>query len=312
MSALRVIHDIQRRGGHVVGFQSFCGGLPAPEANDNPWGYKFSWSPRGVLTAGKNAARYRAGGTTIDVPNSGVFRDIRAFDIPGVGALEGYPNRDSLQYLKLYGIESAERMLRGTLRYPGWCRTLQAVVELGLLDETPLPQTARTRGAWFAQQVGLDAAGDLRTQVARRLQLDTSDDILTRLAWLGLFADLPLPTVTLPTTALDLLAACMQERMGYRHGERDMVVLRHDFDATLDGVGEHITSPLATFGVPNGDSAMARTVGLPAAIAARRVLDGTINLTGVRGPTEPAIYEPVLAELERLGVRFEDVGERRD
>lgn len=310
MSALRVIHGLQRRGGRVTGFQSFCGGLPAPDANDNPWGYKFSWSPRGVLTAGKNAARYRENGATVDVPNAQVFQDVRAFDIPGVGALEGYPNRDSLQYLKLYGIESADLMLRGTLRYPGWCRTLQAVVGLGLLDETPQAQIPRTRSAWFAQLTGLNVTGDLRAQVAQRLQLDVADDILTRLAWLGLFAELPLPTVPLPTTALDLLAACMQERMGYRQGERDMVVLRHEFEAAFETENEHVTSTLVAFGVPDGDSAMARTVGLPAAIAARRVLDGTIPLTGVHGPTQAAVYEPVLTELQRLGIQFEEVVER--
>ncbi|MCP4590761.1 MAG: saccharopine dehydrogenase [bacterium] len=305
MSAMRIIHDVKERGGEVTSFKSYCGGLPAPDCNDNPWGYKFSWSPRAVCTAGKNAARYREDGREVNIPGPDLFLHHHKVPVEGLGELEAYPNRDSLSYLSLYGLENVATMFRGTFRNHGWCDSLKQVVDLGMLDETPVTYPAGTTFAqWIAGLMGQAPAADLRKELAAHLGLEESADVLERFEWLGLLSEEQLPIVDQETTALDVLAARMGRKMVYAPGERDMIVLCHYFTARFpDGSQERITSTLIDYGQPNGDSSMARTVGLPAAIGAAMILNGKINTPGVQVPVEKAIYKPVLDELETMGIR---------
>lgn len=308
MSAMRVIDRVHAGGGQVVAFRSYCGGLPAPEANTNPFGYKFSWSPRGVLLAGRNDARYLEDGRVVEVPNRRLFATRHPVPVEGVGVLEAYPNRDSLPYIQLYGIPEARTMYRGTLRYPGWCETWQKFVELGLLDLTEREDLAgMTYRQLLAQLIGRPQTPDLRRDLAVHLDLPEDSPVLDRFEWLGLLSDDPLPP---QRTILDVLAVRMQEKLQYAPGERDMVVLLHDFVAEYPDRRERIRSWLVDFGIPHGDTAMARTVGLPAAIATRLILQGVIQLTGVHIPVLPEIYRPVLAELEERGIRVEEQVER--
>lgn len=310
MSAMRVIDRVHASGGRVVSFRSYCGGLPAPEANTNPFGYKFSWSPRGVLLAGRNDARYLEDGQIVEVPNRHLFATRHPVPVEGVGVLEAYPNRDSLPYIQLYGIPEARTMYRGTLRYPGWCETWQKFVELGLLDLTEREDLAgMTYRQLLAQRIGRPQTTDLRRDLAVHLNLPEDSPILDRFEWLGLLSDDPLPP---QRTILDVLAVRMQEKLQYAPGERDMVVLLHDFVAEYPDRRERIRSWLVDFGIPHGDTAMARTVGLPAAIATRLILQGVIRLTGVHIPVLPEIYRPVLAELEERGVRVEEIISHQD
>jgi saccharopine dehydrogenase-like NADP-dependent oxidoreductase len=304
MSAMRIIHGVQRRGGQVVSFRSYCGGLPAPDANDNPWGYKFSWSPRAVCMAGKNSARYRESGRLVEIPGPELFTCHHPVQVPGLGELEAYPNRDSLAYLDLYGLDGIETMFRGTLRYPGWCACMKKVVDLGLLDETTITYPAgMTLAQWTAGFVKAAPTHDLRRQVARHLGLDPSSNVLERLDWLGLFSDDPVPITGRPTTPLEVLAARMEAKMPYRKGERDMIVLLHQFVARFpDRHEEKTSSTLIDFGQPDGDSSMARTVSLPAAVAVRLILSGQICATGVHIPVSPDIYNPVLDELAAMNI----------
>ncbi len=307
MSAMQVIDGVRKTGGRVSSFISYCGGLPAPDANDNPWGYKFSWSPRGVLTAGKNGAIFMRGGKRVEIPPSDLFLTRESVPVNGVAgwpALEGYPNRDSLGYQGAYGLEAVDTMLRGTLRYPGWCETMKAIVDLGLLDETPTTCPSMTLAEWLAKLTGAPTAAAVRAHVQAKLGLDASSPILKRFEWLGLFSNEPLPGLSQPTTSLDQLAARMERLMAYQPNERDMVVMQHQFVAEHDGKRERITSTLVQFGDPRGDSAMARTVGLPAAIATRMILERKLTAPGVHVPVSPAIYEPILAELASYDVRF--------
>lgn len=308
MSAMRIIHDVEKRGGKVISFKSYCGGLPAPDANDNPWGYKFSWSPRAVCTAGKNSARFREDGKLVEVPRPELFTCTHPLPVEGIGELEAYPNRDSLGYIDVYGLEGIETMFRGTLRYPGWCLCLKKVVDLGLLDETPVTYASGTTFAkWMAGIIQASSTDNLREQVARHIGLDASHNVLDRLEWLGLFSDDELPIVGQETTRLDILAARMGTKMPYRKGERDMIALVHRFVARFpDGKQEHISSTLIDFGQPDGDSSMARTVSLPAAVGAKLILTGAIQETGVHVPVKPEIYNPVLDELETMGIRCEE------
>ena len=305
MEAMRVIHEVHDSGGQVLAFTSYCGGLPAPEANTNPFGYKFSWSPRGVLLASKNSARFLKDGQVVSIPAADLFARPEIIPIPGLGEFEGYPNRDSVLYRETYGIPEAGSVLRGTLRYPGWCATLKKMVEMGLLDETPKDRTGGTFRGLMAELAQAVPGGDVRGAVAARLGLESGSEILSGLDWLGLFEVRKLPAEK--GSALDNLAALMIEKLAYAGGERDMIILQHEFLArTESGRSERIVSTLIDYGVPGGDSSMSRTVGLPTAIAARLVLEGKIRMTGVQVPVHPEIYGPVLEELGTLGVHFEE------
>ena len=305
MEAMRVIHEVHDAGGRVLAFTSWCGGLPAPEANTNPFGYKFSWSPRGVLLASKNSAKFLKDGRIVTIPAAELFARPETIPIPGLGAFEGYPNRDSVAYRESYGIPEAQTVFRGTLRYPGWCETLKAMVEIGLLDDAPKDRSGLTWNGLMKELVHAAPEARAEAAAASRLGLAAGSAILSRLEWLGLFEESPLPAAK--GSALDNLTALMVDRLRYEENERDMIVLQHEFLVRTEaGRTDRIVSTLIDYGLPGGDSSMSRTVGLPAAIGARLVLEGRITLTGVQAPFEPEIYAPILDELEKLGVRFEE------
>ena len=308
MSAMKVIHRIEEAGGTLVSFTSNTGGLPAPDANDNPMGYKFSWAPRGVVMAGKNPAKYMKDGEIVDVPGPELFAHHWPCEIAGFGTLEVYPNRDSMPYIESYRIPTVKTMFRGTLRYPGWCETLKTIVDLGLLDETERDEIAGlTYGQLIARLIG-SSGGDLKADLAEYLGISGTAKPITDLEWLGLLSDTPIPASD--NTYLDVVASRMLLMMPYAPGERDMLVMQHEFVIEHSDRTEKITSTMVDYGIPGGDSSMSRLVGLPAAIAARMILQGEISLTGVHVPMIPEIYEPVLAELATLGVAFAETTER--
>jgi saccharopine dehydrogenase-like NADP-dependent oxidoreductase len=308
MEAMRIIREVHEGGGRVLTFTSYCGGLPAPEANTNPFGYKFSWSPMGVLLASRNPARYLRDGEVVAVPAERLFAEPETVRIAGLGDFEGYPNRDSVPYRETYGIPEARSILRGTLRYPGWCLTLLKIGQLGLLDDIEKDRSGSNYIDLTAELAGAAAGEDVRAAVARRLGLDLRSEVMDRLEWLGLFESRPLAAGR--GSALDNLAALMIEKLQYAEEERDMIVLQHEF-LTEGGSGrtEKIVSTLVDYGIPGGASSMSRTVGLPAAIAARLILDGRIARKGVEVPVHPEIYVPILEELREAGIRFTE--ERR-
>jgi saccharopine dehydrogenase (NADP+, L-glutamate forming) len=305
MEAMRVIRGIKDGGGEVQGFVSWCGGLPAPEANTNPFGYKFSWSPKGVLLAGKNSARYLEDGKVVFIPSERLFESFKTVTVPGCGDFDGYPNRDSVPYAEAYGIPGTKTMFRGTLRYSGWCTTMKKIGELGLLDQTERNLVGWTYAALVRELAHAGPGGDLRKALGTALGLAPDSALIGRLEWLGLLEERPIPAGA--GTALDALAALMVEKLRYEEGERDMIVLRHEFLAAWpDDSKERIVSTLIDYGIPHGDSSMSRTVGLPAAIGARLILEGKILKTGVQTPLDPSIYEPILEELSRHGVVFRE------
>ncbi|MFC1475695.1 saccharopine dehydrogenase C-terminal domain-containing protein [Candidatus Zixiibacteriota bacterium] len=301
MSAMKIFHAVQKAGGEIAGFSSYCGGLPAPEANDNPFGYKFSWSPKAVLMAGGNAAKFLRDGKSYDIPGEELFDNYWPVKIEGMEEFEGYPNRNSMPYREMYGIESTKTMFRGTLRYKGWCATLRKMIQLGVGDDNPRDDLA---GLTFAgltgKLIGKPDSGNIKKDTAAFLGVEESSFIISNMAWLGLFGNDLLPE---GQSVMDVVAARMLQLMEYKPNERDMIVLHHEFDAVYPDRQEKMTSTLIDYGIPGGDSAMARTVSLPAAITTRYILEGKINLTGVHAPVVPEIYEPTLAELERLNIR---------
>jgi len=305
MTAMKVIHKVQADGGEITTFQSYCGGLPAPEANDNPFGYKFSWSPRGVLLAGLNDARYRMDGEDVHVPGAELFNHIRDTEVEVEGTLTdflGYPNRDSMPYREYYGIDPVDTMFRGTLRNPHWCAAMKQIARLGWLGTDEIDGfDGGTYAALTAKLIDEPSTDGIKKAVATRLVQDPDGPEIGCMEWIGLFSDEPLPG---PKAPVDILTARMLEKMSYAEGERDMLVLQHTFIATYPDRTERITSTMVDFGIPGGDSSMNRTVGLPAAVGARLILEGRFTTPGVIVPVMPEFYEPALEELQRLGISF--------
>ncbi len=306
MSAMAIIDRVQAEGGRVREFISYCGGLPAPEANDNPFGYKFSWSPKGVLMAGKNEARFLKDGKVVVVPPENLFTSYWRLKIPGAsGEFEAYPNRNSLPYIDLYGLGGVKTMIRATLRNIGWCETMKAILDLGLIKEDRIRENLKglTYARWLREFV--PNGGELRDDVAKRLGINNNHPIVKRLEWLGLFSEEEIGIEN--GSNLDILAKAMREKMSYKPGERDMIILHHQLEVEYPGDKKAtITSTLQDFGEPYGDSAMARAVSLPAAIAVKMILEGKIRLTGVQVPVRKEIYQPVLSELTKLGIDFKE------
>jgi len=303
MSAMKIIHAVQAEGGRVLHFHSYCGGLPAPEDNDNPFGYKFSWSPRGVVLASRNSARFLENGKIVEIEGKNLFVNPKVEEIEGLGKFEVYPNRDSVPYKEMYGLQDALTVIRGTYRNLGWCATLKKIVDLGLVDETPQPGLKGiTYKKMVADLVGCPADSHVKEATAKKLGIPASSEIIKRLEWLGLFSDETVPDVG---NRLDVLSERMQQKLFFREGEKDMLILRHRFIVeNKDKTQDLITSTLIDFGIPFGDSSMARTVSLPMAIGTRLIAEGRITLKGVQTPVHPEIYKPVLAELETLNIKM--------
>lgn len=306
MSAMKIIHEVESKNGKIKSFESVCGGLPAPEANDNPFGYKFSWSPRGVILAGRNTGHYLKDGKEVNVDGKDLFKHYWTKEVESLGTLEVYPNRDSMIYKDLYGLHDADTIFRGTFRNLDWCDTLYAIAGMGWLDDTERPElNDLPMKEVTAKLLGVDT-GNVKDATANKVNHDIESIVMKNLEWLGLFSDETVKPEQ--PTYLDVLSALMQAKMPYKKGERDMIVLQHDFIAEYSGgKKEHIISLMIDYGIPHGDSAMARTVSLPAAIATRFMCEGKFDeITGVHIPNLPGIYNPVLNELERLNIQMKD------
>ncbi len=303
MSAMRVIHEVENNKGKVISFRSTTGALPSHEANNNPFGYKFSWSPRGVLLASRNAAKWLENGKEISIPGEKLFENYYLQDVPGVGTFENYPNRNSIPYKDIYGLKDAKTVYRGTFRMAGWCETIRKIVALGWLNDKPITGfKGKTYGDLTRFLVGAKEKDDLIKATAEYLNLDTYSTVIKRLEWLGLFSDKKLPDDR--DNPLDFLNVLTLSKMPLDKSERDMVVMHHEFIAEYPSKKEYITSTLIGYGIPYNDSAISRTVALPAAIAVKMILNEQIKLTGVHIPVIPDIYNPILDELKEMGIKF--------
>ena len=307
MSAMRIIDKVHQREGAILEFYSICGALPAPEAADNPFKYKFSWSPKGVVLAGNNDAIYLQHRKVVELPTRELFRNPFKVNFPDVGELEVYPNRDSLAYKEIYGIPEAQTMFRGTFRYAGWCEILDAIKKLDLISSEKFDMTGMTFVDLVARQIaGSDiphTTAHIRDRVANFLGIPANAHALEALSWLGLFDSRPMNR-TIDST-FEVTSDLMIEMMGLGQNDRDMVAMQHTFLAAFsDGRKEVIRSRMLDFGTLATDTSIARTVALPAAIAVEMILDGKINIKGVHIPVIPEIYNPVLDQLEKLGIKM--------
>lgn len=306
--AIKTIDEVHAQGGKIKQFHSYCGGLPAPEAADNPLGYKFSWSSRGVLLALLNAASWLAEGQVRSVEGHDLMALAKPYYISPAYAFVAYPNRNSAPYREWYDIPEADTVVRGTLRYQGFPEFIRALVKLGWLDSlqkdwvkeglTWAEATKRAAGAIDTEESTLVA----RVNVVCSFQ-DAAEEvrITAGLRWLGLFSQEPV--VPRAGNLLDTLCARLEKLMAYEPGERDLVMLQHKFIVErADGTEQIITSTLEAYGVPGGHSAMALTVGVPCGIATQLVLDGVISTPGVLVPYSKEICDPIRKQLEKEGI----------
>jgi saccharopine dehydrogenase (NADP+, L-glutamate forming)/spermidine synthase len=308
MAISRMVARVRARGGRVVACRSYCGGLPAPEANTNCWDYKFSWNPMGAVEASLFDARYLRDGREVGVPNSELFANHFLVPIPGFDELEAHFNGDSLPYVGIYGLDGVRDLLRATLRYPGWAFTMRQVQKLAYNSMTSMDEPPATYAALTRRLAGVGEGDDLIAGLARFLDVDARSAVIGRLVWLGLTADDPLAwRPGQEQTTLNALGNRMLEKMMFAPGERDLSVLHNEIEAEYpSGERERSSATLIAYGVPGGDSSMALTVGTPAAVAATLVLDGRVPEKGLVMPVKPHIYDPVLDELETLGVAFDE------
>lgn len=309
MSAMGLIDGVHQRGGQVREFRSYGSGIPAPDSPQNPLRYYVTWNPSNVVLAGSDGAQYLASERVKVVPHHEVFRHTWPVEVDGMGTLEAYPNRDSLTYLESFGVDRVDTMIRGTLRYPGWCDIWYHVVRLGLANDAIDIPNLSSRTYRELTEMLLPATGSaesLEQRLAAYLRISPTGETMEKLRWLGLFEDRKVPIER--GTMARAMTALLSEKLALPEGATDTVILQHEIVAEFEKEGrrERIVSSMVQNGEVGGFTAMARTVGAPAAMAVRLILSETIGLKGVHIPTHPAIYGPVMKELDKLGLRFEE------
>ncbi|MBL4708489.1 MAG: saccharopine dehydrogenase NADP-binding domain-containing protein [Flavobacteriales bacterium] len=304
MGAMQMINLIRSEGGVLKSFASYGSGIPSFEHNNNPFGYKFSWSPRGLIHAGKTPAVYIKDGKDVKVSGENLMLSSWLVDVDGLGTFETYPNRDSRNYLDDYGIQGISGFYRGLLRHPGYCNSIQSLKDLNLLDDTDSHNfEGMTYKQFITVLVNAKENSDIKQEVADKLKLHISSDIMKQLQWLGLFDDTLIPISK--GSKADLLLDLMQKKLCYKEHERDMIIVHNEAFIEFDNRMEKRVATMKVEGRPFGHSAMARAVSLPAAIASRLILEGTIRSKGILKPITEEIYKPVLAELAENGYKFE-------
>jgi saccharopine dehydrogenase-like NADP-dependent oxidoreductase len=304
MSAMKIIHRLKAEGAELTSFESFTGGLIAPESDNNPWHYKITWNPRNVVLAGYGGtARFKEDGTLKLIPYQRLFERLTKVDLGNDGTFTGYGNRDSLKYLKLYEIENIPTLIRGTLRGEGYCEAWNILVQLGLTDDSfmidfPAGMTWQSLTETFLPP----GKGRLQTRLKNYLSVSTSS--MELLHWLGIFEEREIGiTSGSPAQALQRL---LEQRWVLEENDKDMIAMWHRFRFKRNGMVHELQSKLITYGDDPVHTAMSKTVGLPIAIAAKHILLGNWKLSGVHLPTIPSVYEPVLDELSSLGIHFSE------
>lgn len=286
MSAMQLINGIKAKGGNITSFKSHCGGLIAPANDDNPWRYKISWNPRNVVLAGKDGADYKLNNQTVHTNYNALFKSAFPVTVDGLDTLSAYPNRDSLSYLPLYKLPQAHTIIRTTLRYPCFMEGWDAVVQAGLTNP----------------DIQLNTEGLLYSKWAEAILPFVNEDNKKMLDFLGLFSQELVPKNA--TTSAEILQFLLEKNLAMQPQDKDMIVLLHEVEYTLNGKRYQVESSLIVEGEDAVRTAMAKTVGLPLGIAAKLILEGKLNLRGLHLPVIEDIYMPVLKELDLQGIRF--------
>ena len=305
MSAMKIIHNIQDRGGNVTSFKSFCGGLVAPESDNNPWNYKFTWNPRNVVLAGQGgAASFIQQGQYKFIPYNRLFNRVHKMSVEGYGDFVGYANRDSLSYRATYGLDDIPTIYRGTLRRPGYCKAWEVFIELGVTDDTyTMEHTENLTPRTFINAfLPYNQHKKVEDKFKEFLRPDRAD-LFDKFEWLGLFKDEPLVGIENATPA-QVLQKILVDKLSLDDGDKDMLVMIHEFEYELNGETHMITSHMVNIGEDQVYTSMSNTVGLPAAICGKMILNGTLTTKGVTLPVQKEVYTPILNELEKFDICF--------
>lgn len=306
-SAMKIIDEIHEKGGEVTAFKSWCGGLVAPESNDNPWGYKFSWNPRNVIVAGQGTAQYLEDGEIKFIPYNRIFTQTSVIETEGYGKFDAYANRDSISYINVYGLKNIKTILRGTLRQHGYCKAWNVFVKLGLTDDTAKITNANrlTYSSLLAAFLP-PASGDLKTRLKIFMGEGWDQQVEKMMDYLEIFSNKPIALTE--GTPAQLLQALLEEKWKLKRNDKDMIVMQHQFEYTMPGETKtnHLQSSLVLTGKDEQHTAMALTVGLPLAITVKNFLTKKFDLKGIQIPVIKAIYQPLLKELETYGIVFKE------
>lgn len=301
LSAMEIIDNIHADGYTINSFKSFAGGLVAPESDNNPWGYKFSWNPRNVVIAGQSTATFLEEGRMKFVPYQQLFQREEVATVHGYGQFDAYPNRDSLGYQKIYGLHKVHTMVRGTLRKHGYCEAWHALVMLGLTDDSHIVHLPI--GTTFQDWVQMYLPHSETARLGIELLLPgISLHAIDKLDWLGMFSNEILP-ITEGTPA-QILQALLEDKWKLETGDRDMIIMQHQFVYSKGGKSKQLISELVVEGDNETHTAMAKTVGLPLAMACMLIVEGKIATKGVQIPVTKNWYQPLLAALKQEGIVF--------
>ena len=301
MSAMELIHRIQNKGGVITHFKSHCGGLIAPESDNNPWHYKISWNPRNIILAGKAGAIYLEDGLITEKGYEALFHNAPTVHIPGVETLAYYPNRNSLSYIDTYSLKGVKDFVRTTLRNPSFCSGWDAIIQLRLTSEKAFNISENlTVKTWFKTHITSEKLENLYESFLQ------NEEINKQLEYLGLNENTPIPSQFLMSNAT-VLQWILEQKWKLSDTDKDMVVMMHELEYTLDEKNHFIQSSLVLKGQNSIQTAMATTVGLPLAMGVCAYLKGEITLTGVHIPIHPSIYQPILSSLAAEGVVFNEI-----
>jgi saccharopine dehydrogenase-like NADP-dependent oxidoreductase len=305
MSAKKLIDQVKAKGGDVKGFESYTGGLVAPESDDNPWNYKFTWNPRNVVLAGQGgSAKFIKEGKYKYIPYHKLFRRTEIIDVPGYGKFEGYPNRDSLKYRSIYKLDDISTMYRGTLRKVGFCRAWNIFVQLGATDDSYIVEGSEnmTYREFINSFLKFNTYDSVELKLRHYLRIEQDDYMWEKLVWLGIFEDKKIGLKD--ASPAQILQKILQEKWTLSPQDKDMIVMWHRVTYTLDKIEKELISHMAYIGKDSNITAMSDTVGLPLGIATKMLLNGSIKTRGVVLPLDKQIYDPILKELKQYGIDF--------
>ncbi|MEO0404549.1 MAG: saccharopine dehydrogenase C-terminal domain-containing protein, partial [Bacteroidota bacterium] len=305
MSAMKIIDDIKGQGGKLERFESFTGGLIAPESDNNPWGYKFTWNPRNVVLAGQGGtAQFQQDFQLKYIAPHNLFKRVKPISIAGYGTFEGYANRDSLSYKEVYGLEDIPTLYRGTLRKKGYCEAWDVFVQLGMTTEDFVIKGSEEMSYREFTNAFLTYTQDKAVEQKLQSALGVSDEVIAKLSWLGIFEETKIGLKD--ATPAGILQHLLEQKWQLEEDDKDMIVMWHRFNYSMNGKSHELHSSMVSIGEDQTFTAMSNTVGLPVGIAAKMMLTGEMNLTGVRLPIIPEIYNPILAELAQFNIAFDE------
>ena len=310
MNGMRAIDKIKAKGGEILSFSSFCGSLVAPESNDHPWGYKFTWSPMNVVTMGAGGARYFRNSKLRCIPYHRLYTDPQIVEVPGHGKFEAYANRDSIPYCGTYGLDGIPTMIRATLRHPGFCAGWNAMVQIGLTanDYRIEDSDKMTYRQWLSCYLPGKDSDPIIDRLTQVLKVPKDSQIMRQILWTDVHTDRSITREN--GTPAEILLDLLLEKWKFNPGDTDMLVFYDRQEYQLDGELFEHTAYMVTKGQDQLHTAISRTVGLPAAIGAKLILNGEINTRGVLLPIHKEVYDPILNELEEMGIGYESY-ERR-